>query len=54
MNIFSKVQVPSSYSWEWKYFEDLEEKDELLNELISDKGVCRTAKATLDLVIISI
>ena len=37
--------------WEWRFFEDLEEKDESLNELMSDKGVCRTAPATPDLVI---
>ena len=28
------------------YVEDLEEKDDLVNELMNDKGVCKTAPAT--------
>ena len=38
--------------WELWCFEDLGEKDELLNELISYGGVCRTAPATPGLLII--
>ena len=51
VNILSKFQLPSSYGL-WQYFEDLEEKDDWVNELISDKGVCRTAPVTLGLLII--
>ena len=35
--------------WDLWCFEDLEEKDESISELISDRGVCRTAPATLGL-----
>ena len=31
---------------DWRWLEDLEEKGDSLNQLISDKGVCRTAPAT--------
>ena len=30
----------------WLPFENLEEKGDLINQLISDKGVCRTAPTT--------
>ena len=32
--------------WDLWCIEDLEEKDDLLDQLISDGGVCRTAPAT--------
>ena len=32
----------------------MEEKDESFNELINDKGVCRTASATLGLLVINL
>ena len=32
--------------WDLWWFEDLEEKDWLLDQLINDGGVCRTAPAT--------
>ena len=32
--------------WNLWLFEDLEEKDESISELINDGGVCRTAPAT--------
>ena len=32
--------------WEWRCLEDISTKDQLLNHLMSDKGVCRTALAT--------
>ena len=32
--------------WTGKWFEDLEEKDELISHLINDKAVFRTAPAT--------
>ena len=38
--------------WELWFFEDLEEKDELVTELMSDKAVCRTAPATQGLLTI--
>ena len=42
--------------WELRFFEDLEENDqsvtEIMNELIIDKAVCRTALATLGLLVI--
>ena len=47
VNILSKFQLPSSYGL-W-YFEDLGEKADSLTDFISDKGVCRTAPATHDL-----
>ena len=34
------------------YYEDLEEKDDSVNELINDEAVCRTAPATPGLLII--
>ena len=39
--------------WDWRLFEDLEEKGNLINEFISDKGVCRKAPATMGLLQIS-
>ena len=32
--------------WDLWCFEDLEEKDRLLNQSVNDGGVCRTAPAT--------
>ena len=32
--------------WVWRFCEDSKQKDHLLNQLISEKGVCRTAPAT--------
>ena len=41
--------------WEWRYFEDFEEKGDSPNQSVSesmnDKGVCRTAPATPGLLI---
>ena len=37
--------------WDLWFFEDLEEKHELISELINDGGVCRTAPATPGLLI---
>ena len=31
---------------DWRCLEDLEEKDDWINEWMSDEGVCRTAPAT--------
>ena len=44
VNILSNFQLPISYG-----LEDSEQNDHLLNELISNKGDCRTALATLGL-----
>ena len=41
-----KISAPSSYGLGGKCFEDLEEKDDLLNEIMNDEGVCRTAPST--------
>ena len=50
---FSKhFRSPAYTVSEWRCLEDLEEKDELPNRLMSDEGVCRTAPATLGLLII--
>ena len=38
-------------AWEWKFVEDLEEKEQWLNQSISDEAVCRTAPATPGLLI---
>ena len=36
---------------EFRFFEDLEEKDDSVTQLISGEGVCRTAPATPGLLI---
>ena len=46
MNILSKLQLSSSNGLGVMTFEDLEEKDDSLNQLISGGGVCRKAPAT--------
>ena len=46
VNIVSNFQLPSSNGLGVMIFEDLEEKDELVTELMSDEAVCRTAPAT--------
>ena len=33
-------------AWECRSLKDLGQKDELINQLISDEGACRTAPAT--------
>ena len=38
--------------WDWGWFEDLEKKDESINYLNNHKGFCRTASATLCLLLI--
>ena len=40
VNIVPKFQVPSSNCFGVMMLEDGEEKDELINQLINDKGVC--------------
>ena len=53
VDIVSKFQVPSSNCLEimicWRL--SREEKDDSIDELINDKGVCRTAPATPGLLI---
>ena len=39
--------------WDLWCFEDLEEKDQLLNQSVNDGGVCRTAPARPGLLIIA-
>ena len=52
VNILSKFQLPSSYGLGGEgFFKDIFRKDELPNELICDKDVCRTSPATLGLII---
>ena len=46
VNILSKCQLPSSYRCDLWYYEDLEEKDDLPNQLMNRKAVYRTAPAT--------
>ena len=43
---------PALMVWELWCFEDLEEKDRSVNQLSTDRGVCRTAPATPGLLII--
>ena len=50
VNLFSKIQLPSSYGLGVKV-EDISTKDERLNELMNDKGVYGTAPAILGLLI---
>ena len=49
VNLISKIQLPRSYSLGlkmfWRYFHN-----DLINELVNDKGVCRTVPATQGLV----
>ena len=43
-------------AWEWKFVEDIFTKDhwlKLINELMNEEGVCRTAPATLGLLMIA-
>ena len=48
LNLLSKCQVPSTYGLGVKFSEDIS------TESVNDKGVCRTAPATLGLLIISV
>ena len=38
-------------AWEWRFVESLKEKADSLTQLMSDQGACRTASATLGLLI---
>ena len=49
VNILSKLQLSSFNGLGIWCFEDLEEKDHWINQLMNDKAVCRTAPATLGL-----
>ena len=55
VNILPKFEVPSSYGLAVMIFEDWEEEGHgltyLINKLINDKGVSRTAPATPGLLI---
>ena len=47
---YQNVSSLSLTIWEWRCFEDIFTKDELMIQLINDEGVCRTAPAKLGLV----
>ena len=49
---FSNFSSLALTVWEFLCFEDLEENDDLINELLSYEGVCRTAPSTQGLLII--
>ena len=46
VKIFSKFQLLALTVWERQCFEDWEEKDDSVTELINNEGVRRTAPAT--------
>ena len=48
-NIVSKFQVPSSTVCYSRYFEDLKEKAQQIDQSVYDKHVCRRAPATSSL-----
>ena len=45
------LSSPALTVWDRQCLEDSERKDHLMNESVSDEGVCRTAPATLGLLI---
>ena len=40
-NFSQNFRSPAHTVWEWRYLEDLEEKDQSVIELINEEGVCR-------------
>ena len=40
------MKAPSSTIWPWRRRKVISTKDDLVNQLMSDKGACRTAPAT--------
>ena len=50
--VYKNVRSLALTAWKLWRFEDWEEKDDLINYLLNDKGVCRTAPATPGLIII--